>query len=97
MTCSPATLTVSAGPYAPGSTITVSWPTYAQCPAGFLLKNYIVTANGGTVANGGTLAATATTTSIVIDNNTSEVRVSYIVKCGTLSSNPSEELVVPVG
>ncbi|MEN9739834.1 MAG: serine/threonine kinase [Actinomycetota bacterium] len=93
----PGALTVSNGPYTAGSTITVSWPTYAQCPAGFPLKNYIVTANGGTVANAGILSATATTTSIVIDNNTSEVRVSYIVKCGTLSSNPSEELVVPVG
>ena len=93
----PAGLTVSNGPYTPGSTITVSWPAYSQCPAGFELKNYILTANGGTVASGGTFGPTVTSASIVIDDNTSEVRVSYTVKCGSLSSNPSEDLVVPVG
>lgn len=92
----PGELTVSTGPYTPGSTITVSWPTYTGCPAGFALKNYIVTANGGTVANGGTFGPTATSASIVIDSNTSEVRVFYVVKCGSLSSNPSDDLVVPV-
>ena len=34
---------------------------------------------------------------IVIDDNTTEVRVSYIVRCGDLASNPSEDLVITVG
>ena len=92
----PSGLTVSTGPYTTGSTITVSWPTYGQCPTGFALKSYVVTANGGTVASGGTFGPTVTSTTIVIDSDTSEVRVSYLVKCGSLSSNPSEDLVVPV-
>lgn len=92
----PGELTVSTGPYTAGSTITVSWPTYGQCPTGFALKNYVLTATGGTVSSGGTFGATATSGSIVIDNDTNEVRVSYIVKCGSLSSNPSDDLVVPV-
>ena len=92
----PSALTVSAGPYTPGSTITVSWPTYTQCPTGFALKNYALTVTGGTVSNGGSFGATVTSASIVIDNDTNEVRVSYLVKCGSLSSNPSEDLVVPV-
>jgi serine/threonine protein kinase len=92
----PGGLTVSTGPYVGESTITVTWPSYAQCPTGFALKNYILTATGGTVSNGGILGPTITSASIVIDNNTNEVRVSYVVKCGTLSSNPSEDLVVPI-
>ena len=92
----PSGLTVSTGPHTAGSTITVSWPTYGQCPTGFALKSYVVTANGGTVASGGTFGPTVTSTTIVIDSDTSEVRVSYLVKCGSLSSNPSEDLVVPV-
>ena len=92
----PAALTVSSGPYTAGSTITVSWPTYGSCPTGFALKNYVVTVNGGTVSSGGTFGPTVTSASIVIDGDTSEVRVSYLVKCGSLSSNPSEDLVIPV-
>jgi serine/threonine-protein kinase len=92
----PAALTVSTGPYTAGSTITVSWPTYGQCPTGFALKSYIFTVNGGSIGSGGTFGPAVTSADIVIDNNTSEVRVSYLVKCGSLSSNPSEDLVVPV-
>ena len=92
----PGGLTVSTGPYVGDSTITVTWPSYAQCPTGFALKNYILTATGGTVSSGGVFGPTVTSASIVIDNNTNEVRVSYVVKCGTLSSNPSEDLVVPI-
>lgn len=92
----PAALTVSTGPYTPGSTITVSWPAYGQCPTGFALKNYVFTVNGGSINSGGTFGSTSTSASIVIDSNTSEVRVSYIVNCGSLSSNPSDDLVVPV-
>lgn len=92
----PGELTVSTGPYTAGSTITVSWPSYAQCPTGFALKSYVLTATGGTVSSGGTFGPTVTSGSIVIDGDTNEVRVSYVVKCGTLSSNPSDDLVVPV-
>lgn len=92
----PSSLTVSSGPYTPGSTITVSWPTYGQCPTGFAVKSYVVTVNGGAIGNGGVFGPTATSASIVIDQDTTELRVSYIVKCGTLSSNPSDDLVVPI-
>ena len=92
----PGALTVSTGPYTGDSTITVTWPSYAQCPTGFELKNYVITATGGTVSDGGVFEPAATSASIVIDINTSEVRVSYVVKCGSLSSNPSEDLVVPI-
>lgn len=93
----PGGLTVSAGPYTPGSTITVSWPTYSQCPTGFGLTGYTFSVTGGTIPNGGSFDSTVTNTALVIDSNTNEVRVSYLVKCGTLSSNPSDDLVVPVG
>lgn len=93
----PGGLTVSAGPYTPGSSITVSWPTYSQCPTGFGLTGYTFSVTGGTIANGGSFASTVTSTTVVIDSNTTEVRVSYLVTCGTLASNPSDDLVVPVG
>ena len=92
----PSGLTVSTGPYTAGSTITVTWPTYGQCPTGFALKNYVLTVNGGTMSGNGTFGPAVTTANIVIDSDTNEVRVSYLVKCGSLSSNPSEDLVVPV-
>lgn len=94
---SPAALTVSSGPYLPGGTITISWPRYAECPAGFALDSYEFTVNGGSFPNVSTFGPKVTVAEIVIDDNTTEVRVSYIVRCGDLASNPSEDLVIPVG
>jgi serine/threonine-protein kinase len=93
---SPAALTVSAGPYLAGGTITISWPTYAECPSGFALDSYEFTVNGGSFPNVSTFGAKTKTADIVIDDSTNEVRVSYIVRCGDLASNPSEDLVIPV-
>ncbi len=93
---SPGSLTVSAGPYTAGTTITVSWPTYNECPVGFALDSYEFTVNGGSFLNVSTFGPQSTAADIVIDDNTTEIRVSYIVRCGTLASNPSEDLVVPV-
>lgn len=93
---SPAALTVSAGPYTAGSTVTISWPRYVDCPAGFALDSYEFTVNGGSFANVSTFNSKTTAADIVIDENTSEVRVSYLVRCGDLASNPSEDLVITV-
>jgi serine/threonine-protein kinase len=87
---------VSAGPYSPGGTITISWPTYAECPSGFPLDSYEFTVNGGTFPNVSTFGAKTKSADIIIDDNTNEVRVSYIVRCGDLASNPSEDLVISV-
>lgn len=94
---SPAALTVSAGPYATGSTITISWPTYSECPTGFDIDSYEFTVNGGSFPNVSTFGPKTTAADLIIDDNTTEVRVSYIVRCGDLASNPSEDLVIPVG
>ena len=94
---SPGGLTVSAGPYTGGSTITISWPTYSECPVGFDLDSYEFTVNGGSFPNVGTFGPLTTAADLVIDDNTAEIRVSYIVRCGNLASNPSEDLVIPVG
>lgn len=93
---SPAALTVSAGPYLPGGTVTISWPQYTECPAGFALDSYEFTVNGGSFPNVSAFGPTVTAADIVIDENTTEVRVSYIVRCGDLASNPSEDLVISV-
>jgi serine/threonine-protein kinase len=93
---SPGALTVSAGPYTAGSTITISWPAYSECPADFDLDSYEFTVNGGLFANVSTFGPRTTAADLVIDDNTTEIRVSYIVRCGNLASNPSEDLVIPV-
>ncbi len=93
---SPGALTVSAGPYTAGSTITISWPTYRQCPADFDIDSYEFTVNGGSFSNASTFGPRTTAADLVIDDNTTEIRVSYIVRCGNLASNPSEDLVIPV-
>jgi len=92
----PSSLTVSAGPYTAGSTITISWPAYSKCPSGFALENYQFTVSGGTLSAGAALAPGTSSTTVVIASDTAEVRVSYVVNCGSLSSNPSDDLVVPV-
>jgi serine/threonine-protein kinase len=94
---SPAALTLSAGPYLPGGTVTISWPRYAECPAGFVLESYEFTVNGGSFPNVSDFGPKVTVADIIIDENTTEVRVSYIVRCGNLASNPSEDLVITVG
>jgi len=93
---SPGALTVSAGPYTAGSTITISWPRYSECPADFDLDSYEFTVNGGSFTNVSTFGPRTTTADLVIDENTTEIRVSYIVRCGHLASNPSEDLVIAV-
>ena len=93
---SPGSLTVSAGPYTAGSTITISWPTYRECPADFGLDSYEFTVTGGSFPNVSTFGPRTTAADLVIDNDTTEIRVSYIVRCGHLASNPSEDLVIPV-
>jgi serine/threonine-protein kinase len=93
---SPGALTVSAGPYTAGSTITISWPTYRECPADFDIDSYEFTVTGGSFPNASTFGPRTTTAALVIDDNTAEVRVSYIVRCGNLASNPSEDLVITV-
>lgn len=93
---SPGALTVSAGPYTAGSTLTISWPTYSECPEGFDIDTYEFTVNGGSFPNVSTFGPRTTAADLVIDDNTTEIRVSYIVRCGDLASNPSEDLVIPV-
>jgi serine/threonine-protein kinase len=92
----PSSLTVSAGPYTPGSTFTISWPTYSKCPSGFALSNYQFTVSGGTLPSGASYSPGTSSTSVLVSNDTTEVRVSYVVTCGSLSSNPSDDLVVTV-
>jgi serine/threonine-protein kinase len=93
---SPGALTVSAGPYTAGSSITISWPPYSECPAGFDLASYDFTVTGGSFPNVSIFGPRTTAADLVIDDDTTEIRVSYIVRCGDLASNPSEDLVIPI-
>ncbi|MFM6982106.1 MAG: serine/threonine-protein kinase [Microbacteriaceae bacterium] len=92
----PAALTVSAGPYTPGATVTISWPTYTLCPSGYTVASYDFTINGGTFPRVSSFGPRVTSTTVVLSEDSSEMRASYSVACGTLRSAQSVELVVAI-
>lgn len=93
----PAGLTVSAGPYTPGATVTITWPTYTLCPSGYAVSAYDFTVNGGTFPRISSFGPRVSSAEILLGEDSTEMRVSYSVMCGTLRSAQSDELVVPIG
>src|SRR5690606_19616221 len=89
----PGAPTVQSGPDAPapGDQVTITWPTYGQCPGGTQLTNYIFTvSNGGSMVGGNTVAPTATQATISVAGDfTGDITVSYIARCGELTSASS--------
>jgi serine/threonine-protein kinase len=84
-----------AGPYAAGSDVTLSWPAYSSCPAGYTLQAYNVTLVGGSPAQSNPLSA-STTSLVVTLADSGQLRVTYVAQCGTLQSERSTELAVPI-
>ena len=83
------------GPYPAGSDVTLSWPNYTDCPAGYSLEAYNVTIVGGTPAQSNPLSA-STTSLIVTLADSGQLRVTYVAQCGSLQSERSAELAVPI-
>ncbi|WP_179872843.1 serine/threonine-protein kinase [Microcella indica] len=83
------------GPYPAGSDVTLSWPAYSDCPAGYSLEAYNVTIVGGTPAQGNPLPA-STTSLVVTLADSGQLRVTYVAQCGSLQSERSAELAVPI-
>ncbi|MER3390414.1 MAG: serine/threonine-protein kinase [Microcella sp.] len=83
------------GPYPAGSEVTLSWPNYTDCPAGYSLEGYNVTIVGGTPAQGNPLSA-STTSLVVTLADSGQLRVTYVAQCGSLQSERSSELAVPI-
>lgn len=83
------------GPYPAGSDVTLNWPRYDNCPAGYSLEGYNVTIVGGTPAQGNPLPASATSLIVALADS-GQLRVTYVAQCGSLQSERSNELAVPI-
>jgi len=85
-----------AGPYAGGSTVTLSWPAYTDCPAGFPLTAYNFTIVGGSPGLSLPLPSSATELPVTLAAS-GQMRVTYVAVCSTLQSQRSNELAIPIG
>lgn len=85
-----------AGPYAGGSTVTLSWPAYTDCPAGFPLSEYNFTIVGGSPGLSLPLPSSATELPVTLAAS-GQMRVTYVAICSTLQSQRSNELAIPIG
>jgi eukaryotic-like serine/threonine-protein kinase len=83
------------GPYPAGSKVTLRWPSYTGCPAGFPLRGYNFTMVGGSPAQANPLSANATSLVVTLAES-GTLRVSYTALCGDLQSQRSSELSVPI-
>ncbi|MET0933917.1 MAG: protein kinase [Mycetocola sp.] len=73
---------------AAGSTVTVSWPAFTECPAGMQMLGYRITATGGTpTAAGG--AVTTTSGDVVVQDTEGTLSVTYSAFCGSSESAQS--------
>jgi len=83
------------GPYPAGSEVTLNWPAYTDCPAGFTLENYNYTLVGGTPAQSNPLSASTTSLDVTLDDS-GQLRVTYVAQCGSLQSERSNELAITI-
>ena len=83
--------------YNPGDEVTISWPAYAQCPAGFPVAGYRLEIVGGQLVDptSPTVPPTITQATVVLGGE-GALRASYVVACQTLTSPKSPELRVTI-
>ena len=85
-----------AGPYPGASDVTLSWPAFTECPAGFPLSGYDFTIVGGTQGESLPLPAGDTDLPITLAAS-GQLKVTYVALCGSLRSVRSNELTVNIG
>jgi len=83
--------------YNPGDEVTISWPAYAQCPAGFPVSGYRLEITGGTLISptSPTLPANVTEATVRL-GDPGTLQASYVVTCQTLTSPKSPDLRVTI-
>jgi serine/threonine-protein kinase len=84
------------GPYPGGSAVTLSWPAYTDCPAGFPLTGYNFTIVGGSPGLSLPLPSSASDLPVTLAAS-GQMRVTYVAICSTLQSQRSNELAIPIG
>jgi len=96
----PGALTVTTpGPYLPGETVEVSWPTYTGCPAVEVLSGYtVIVANDGGAPTTTEIGAGTTTADVTLTSTPSgSTSISYFARCSTSGDSPvSAVQTVPV-
>lgn len=83
--------------YNPGDEVTISWPAYAQCPAGFPVSGYRLEIVGGQLIDPTSPTLPASITSVKVKlGGVGTLRASYVVTCQTLTSPKSPDLRVAI-
>ncbi|MBF4461070.1 MULTISPECIES: protein kinase domain-containing protein [unclassified Rathayibacter] len=90
------TVTPAASSVPAGSTFTVTWSNYNQCPSGTSVTGYRVTASGDGASVTSTNPSTSTTASIQAGSSAGTIEVTYTVLCGETESAASPTLSVTV-
>ena len=83
--------------YNPGDEVTISWPAYSQCPAGFPVSGYRLEIVGGQLIDPTSATVPPGVTSAKVRlGDPGTLRASYVVTCQTLTSPKSPELRVTI-
>ena len=73
---------------AAGTTVTVNWPAFNQCPAGMQMLGYRITATGGTPTTPGG-AVTTNSGQVVVGDAAGPLSITYSAFCGSSESGQS--------
>ena len=83
--------------YNPGDDVVISWPAYAQCPAGFPVAGYRLEITGGQLVDPSSPTVPANITSATVRlGGIGTLRASYVVTCQTLTSPKSPDVTVSI-
>jgi eukaryotic-like serine/threonine-protein kinase len=92
----PTTAEAPAGPHLAGDDVTITFPTYGQCPSGHALTGYNFEVTNGNFPGCNPVSAGATSLSISLAAP-GETTVRYAALCeGDITSNPSGVLTITV-
>ena len=94
----PATVTVPAGPFLAGATVTVSWPAFVGCPAGHPLSGYNFQIGAGSLSGANNPLNSGLTSQLIqLSNNAGETTtIAYTALCTDFESPVSTAATVTV-
>jgi len=92
----PGVVTVQgAPPFAVNTSVTVTWPSYASCPAGHPLTGYnFEISNGAMQGASNPISATTTSLQITLPATPGTTTVSYFAFCSELQSTTSDAVTI---
>ncbi|MGX5681798.1 protein kinase domain-containing protein [Schumannella luteola] len=91
----PGQVTVPAGPYTAGSVITISWPTYSGCPAGYVHSGFNFQITNGTASIGNVVPASTTSMDVTL-GAAGDTTIAYTAVCTDFESPASDPVTVTV-